>query len=476
MVYLPHRANKTGNIIKHPALASAGLYSNPIARLSQEVVQELSWSPPKDRLNKKQLKKYSLEDYAEVLLLDEVIGFCFQLIKLRATEAFGKYTHNDDKVAEFVKTNFADMDGTIEEFVGIAVALAYFFGFFTGEIGWKYNSPGFYRQQRLKCFQSHNPLTTRFKGNKHGLFWVVDKSGNKPVDIPYEKCIHICNRMYENDPYGYGSLARTIGLFKAKRTTLSAAAVAANNQANGLWIVRANTADTVVLTDKNGKPLQENGRDVIASSIENAFNQLKDFDKNNFLILDKSYEINWQPMPVDAGFMQNMLEGIDRRLFMTQNVPYLVANEGSGGFGYTGVAAQQAITLDSQISALVKQVRDQVLEKVIKPMLIRNFALKPKQGWGRFDVDKSSDPNQALSQVNTINGCVTAGTLTLDTTVKNKVRELLGLPPQTEEEQLAALQKSVEAQAMQQRAMQQGASGGEQQPPTGDEAAKQNYP
>lgn len=473
MVYLPHRATPKGNVIRHPALASAGLYSNPIARLTQETVTELSWSPPRDRLKKK-LNKYSLEDYAEVLLLDEVIGFCFQLIKLRATEAFGKYSHNDDKITEFVKTNFADMEGTLEDFVGIAVAIAYFFGFFTGEIGWKYNTPGFYRQQRLKCLQPHNPLTTRFKGNKHGLFWVVDKSGATAIDIPYEKCIHVSNKMYETDPYGYGSGARTIGLFKAKRTTLSAAAVAANNQANGLWIVKANTSDSVVLTDKNNKPLQENGRDKVLTAIDNAREQLKEFDKNNFLILDKAYEINWQPMPVDAGFMQNFLEGIDRRLFMTQNVPYLIANEGTGGFGYTGVAAQQAITLDSQISALVKQVRDQILEKIVKPMLIRNFALKPQQGWGKFDVDKSSDPNQSLQQVNTINGSVAAGTLTLDTSVKNRVRELLGLPPQTEEEQLQALQKSIEAQAMQQQAMQQGSAPQEQ--PAGDEAAEQNYP
>jgi hypothetical protein len=475
VISFPHHNKPKGDIIRHPALASSGLYSNPIARLTQESVQELAWSPSRDRLKGKKLKKYTLEDYAEVLLLDEVIGFCFQLIKLRATEAFGKYSHNDDTVTEFVKTNFTDMDGTLEEFVGIAVAIAYFFGFFTGEIGWKYNTPGFYRQQRLKCLQPHNPLTTRFKGNKHGLFWVVDRSGDKPIDIPYEKCLHVSNRMYENDPYGYGSGARTIGLFKAKRTILSASAVAANNQAQGLWIVRADTADTVVLTDKNGKALQQDGRDMTASAVENAFNQLRDFDKNNFVILDKKYELNWQPMPVDSGFMQQSLEGIDRRLFMSQNVPYLIANEGSGGFGFTGVAAQQAITLDSQISALVKQVRDQILEKIVKPMLIRNFALKPKQGWGKFDVDKSSDPNQSMAQVNTINGSVAAGTLTLDTTVKNKVRELLGLPPQTEEEQLAALEKAVQAQAMQQQATQQGAKP-EEEPPTGNEAAEQNYP
>lgn len=457
---------------------SAGLYSNPIARLTAETVQELAWRPAKDKLRGKEFKKHTLEDCAEVLLLDEVIGFCFKLVELRAREAFGVYSHTDEKITEFIRGTIADMDGTLEELVGIACAIAFFFGFFTAEIGWKYNTPGFYRQMRLKQLLPHSPLTTRFKGNKNGLTAVVDRAGGGvPVDIPFQKCLHILNRdpVDPTNPYGNGTGMKTIGLFKAKRTCLSEWIVAGKNQSSGLWIVQANTSDSVVLTDHNGKPLQENGRDRVVSAIENARSQLEDFDKNNFLVMDKAYTINWQAMPTDSGFFQTVLDGIDRRLFMAMNVPYLVANEGvGGGFGYSGVASLQSINLDSQISAIVKQVRDQIIEKIVKPLLFRNFALKPKQGWGKFDVEKTNDPSQASMKIQNILGAVGAGALPLDNSVSNMLRDLLGLPNQTEEERLMAIQKAVEMQQMQQQ------NGGGQQSgeaaPSGDEAAKQNYP
>ena len=476
--YFPHRAPRKGNILRHPASSamSAGLYSNPIARLTAETVQELSWRPAKDKLRGKDFKKHTLDDYAEVLLLDEVIKFCFKLVELRAREAFGTYSHGDEKITEFIRGTIADMDGTLEEFVGIACAIAFYFGFFTAEIGWKYNTPGFHRQMRLKQLLPHSPLTTRFKGNRDGLFWVVDRSGGgKAIEIPYQKCIHLVNRdpVDPTSPYGNGAGATTVGLFKAKRTCLSEWIVAGKNQSSGLWIVQANTSDSVVLTDHNGRALQENGRDRVVSAIENARSQLEDFDKNNFLVMDKAYTINWQAMPTDTAFFQTVLDGIDRRLFMSMNVPYLVANEGvGGGFGYSGVASLQSINLDSQISAIVKQVRDQILEKIVKPLLFRNFALKPKQGWGKFDVEKTNDPGQAGAKIQNILAAVGAGALPLDNSVSNMLRDLLGLPNQTEEERLLAIQKAVEVQQAQQNGGQQPA----EPTPNGDEAAKQNYP
>lgn len=458
---------------------SGGLIANQISRLTSETVQELSWSPPRDRLRgrERDLKRYSLEDCAEVLLLDEVIGFCFNLLKLRAKEAFGVYSHPQEKITDWMRGVLADMDDSLEKIVGQMVAIAFFFGPGTAEIGWKYDTPGYWGQQRLKCIHVLNPLKTRFKGNKYGLLYVVDKSGEKDKDIPYLKCLHVSNDLYEDDPYGYGAGMRTIGLFKAKRTLLSEWVVSGKNQATGLWTVQADSNDTVVIYGADGKPLQENGEDKKVSAIANAYQQLEEFDKHNFLVMDKRYTINWQQMPVDSGFFSTVLDNIDRRLFMTMNVPYLIANEGSGGFGYTGVAAMQATTLDAQISSLVKQVRDQIIEKIIRPMLIRNFGLKPKDGWGKFDVDKSSDPAQSGAKVMNILSAIGAGVLpTSDPNVVNEIRRLLDLPHQSEEEQLAAVMKAVQIQQMQQQAAGQAAPEEAAPPPTGDEAAKQKYP
>jgi len=446
--YFPHRITTK----PVPTTTPSDLYSNPIARLTTNAVEELSWSTPRDRLKNKVLKKHTLDEYAEVLLLDEVIGFCFKFVELRARQALGKYSHPDDKITEYIQCVFNDMKGSVEEMVGRFVATTSFFGFLTAEIGWKYNTPGYYGHQRLDCLIPHSPLTTRVKGDKDGLMFVVDKSGQTNKEIPYEKCLHICNNLYENDPYGYGTGARTIGLFKVKRTALANAAVNTTNQAQGIWIVRADTSDTVVITDKFGKPLKgADGREMTASAVENAYQQLQSFDKNHYVVLDKKYEINWQPMPVDSAYSLGILDNIDRRLFMTQSVPYLAANEGVGGFGHSGVASFQATNLDSHISALIASIRDQIIEKVVKPMLVNNFGITAKDGWGKFDIDRSSDDTSAFAKAGLLLQGTGAGILsTTDISVINAFRSVLDLPSQTEEGQVAAIQKSVEMQKQQQ--------------------------
>jgi len=446
--YFPHRTNKG----VRRTTSDTDLYSNPIARLTSETVKELAWVSPRDRI-KKTLKKYTLEDYAEVLLLDEVVGFCFKFIELRSRSAFGSYSHPNEKITEYMQGIFSDMKGSLDEIVGRFVAITYYFGFLTAEIGWKYNAPGFRGHQRLDCLIPHSPLTTRLKGDKTGIQFVIDRSGEKPAEVPYEKCLHIANNLYENDPYGYGTGSRTIGLFKVKRTALANAAVNTTNQAQGLWIIRANTADTVVITDKYGKPLQgADGKDLTASAVENAYKQLQGFDKNHFVVLDKSYEITWQPMPVDSAYSLGILENVDRRLFMTQSVPYLAANEGVGGFGHAGVASFQATNLDSHISALIEAIRDQIIEKIVKPILVNNFGITAKEGWGKFSIDKTADTNVSMGKAGLLLQGVAQGVLPqTDITVTNAFRKLLDLPPQTEEDQLEAIQKAVEMQQRQQQ-------------------------
>lgn len=72
---------------------------------------------------------------------------------------------------------------------------------------------------------------------------------------------------------------------------------------------------------------------------------------------------------------------------------------------------------------------------------------------GDFVVDATADPNLSLVKANSIMTAISTGILPAsDNAVTNTLRELLGLPFQTEDEQLAAIQKSISLQAMQQDA------------------------
>ncbi len=161
-------------------------------------------------------------------------------------------------------------------------------------------------------------------------------------------------------------------------------------------------------------------------------------------------------MNVDSSFFQSALDCIDRKLLSSQKVPYLTFNEGTGGFGFTGVASQQAITLDTQIRSLVEQVRDQIIEKLMRPLLVANFGLTAKEGWGRFEVDSSIDPVIALQKANAIMGAIQAQIIpATDIRVINVFRNLLGLPESDENQQIENIQRQAQIQAYQMEIMQQ---------------------
>lgn len=447
-MYLPHQKKSTSTPINkkvayHPALLqpTVGAMSSRIAALTTEVINEINW---KD-------KKYKLEDYEKVLLEDPVINAVVELKSLRASVSLGKYTHPRKDIEEWVQSNFSDMDGKLEDFVSKA-AIASYYGFFAGEIIWKNNSPGYKNEWRLGGLNPLNAKNVRFIGNKNGVSHIKYNS----INIPIKKCIHIYRGSYDGDPYGVGLGRRAIPYFKAKQVLMSEWIVAGRNQSSGLLMGFADSNTTVQLLDSKGNPLKNpDGTPITVSAPENLLRQIEQLDSNRFIVTDGANRIQWQPMSVDSNFFQLVLQFMNRQLLLTQLAPSLTFEEGISGLGIgSGIANVQKGVLDVQLDALVSQIKDQIIENVVRPLLVWNFGFTGKEGWGDFGVDAASDPNLSLQKANTIIGAIASQILpSTDNAVTNVLRDLLGLPQQNEEEQLKQIQQSIAIQAMTQQAL-----------------------
>jgi hypothetical protein len=364
--------------------------------------------------------------------------------------------HSNPDITDWVRGNFEDMEGTLQEAV-YDLALSCLIGFADCEINWKPSAPGFKSQWRLKSLQTINPEKIGYAGTRRGITYVIDKShpapGNRANWIPIGKVIHVDFGSHDGSPWGDALAEIAKPYIKAKQTLLSEWIVAGRNQSSGLMIGLADSTQSVALLDHTGNPLKNpDGTPRVVSAIQQLATQFEKLDNTNFLVTDKQNEVRWQPMSADSAFFMQALQYLDTKILLSQLIPKLTFDEGSSQFGNTSIAMMQKTLLDSQLIQITKKIQDQIIEKVIRPLLVFNFGLTAKDGWGSFTVDVSADQSQAQTRLGMLTQVVASQIIpAIDPGVVDSVRKLLDLPPQSGYESLEILERAAHVQGMQQK-------------------------
>ena len=424
--------------------APSGSLSHKLSEVTGEAIQEIG--------NRKKQGKYKLTDYQKALVSEPQLRASVELKRLRGSAMLGKYTHSMPAIQDWVRGVLEDMDGTIEDLVSRGMIASYF-GFFTAEIVYRSGNSRFRPTWTLREFVYHDPVTTSLAGNKYGVSHVIDRSNTPHVWIPIKNCIYVTADLDNSrNPYGTPSALAAMPYVKAKQALLSAWLTAGKNHASGLLIGKASSQHTVSLLGANGQPMKKaDGSPMVISAVENLARQFETLDEKNFMATDLENQIQFMNLPVDSGFYQSALQYVDKKILLSQNLPSLIFDEGTGSLGNATPAIQQMIMLDAQIAEIAKKVKDQILEKVIKPLLQFNFGITAKQGYGEFASNPVLDPNTAVQKTQTLLQSMSMGVIPqTDSSAVNMVRDLLGLPKVDESQQLEEIKKAAEIQAMQQ--------------------------
>ena len=131
-------------------------------------------------------------------------------------------------------------------------------------------------------------------------------------------------------------------------------------------------------------------------------------------------------------------------------------DEGSSGLGNSGISQTHRSILDSQIEGIVQQLRSQILDRIIKPLLVFNFGGKYGQKLGSFAMNASTDPNTLIMRGNFLLSAITSGVIaSTDLAAINVLRDIAGVPPINEEQQQQLLYAQAQVQQMQQQIAQQ---------------------
>lgn len=414
-----------------------GQLASSINRLTQEFLQEIFNVHSKD-----------LPKYIEMAKKDPMVRACIELKCLRASTALGKYQHKNNQYEEWVNSNWDTMKGSLRHKVG-RLASAAPLGFSVAEIVFDNNCPGFRNQWRLKDIVILDPTRVSFEGKKGELDFVVylDGDGSKRK-IPYGKCIHVSNGfgscfLQDDDVYGDPESKTAYQYYKAKQAILSEMMVAAKNNATGVWVGKVDSNVTVevidsmgnVKTDVNNNPLTE-------PAGAGLLRQMLNLENNSVIVTDKDNDIMPLSTQTSEQFWQLVINLLDQSIRRAYGIPDLIFNEGSSSIQFGSIGKQHKSILDAQIESILLQIQDQIIEKIIKPLLVFNFG--EVRDFGKFEADTILDPDTQSSRVQNLITAMTSNLISpQNLAATNTLAELLGLPSLSQEQQQEEIRKQL---------------------------------
>lgn len=409
-----------------PTLMSprAGQITSTLNRVTQSFLQEIGNTDK------------NTTDYIKMARKDPLVRACIELKCLRAAIMLGKYSHHNSQIERWVQHNFESMIGSLTHKVGrLASAMA--MGYSTAEIVFTNESPG---QWSLKTINILDQTKTSFEG-KNGEIYFLRYREPTGLDkrVPYGKIIHVVNgfsaNIGEHDMvYGDAESYTAHQYFKAKQAILTEMMISAKNSASGMWLGQADSNETVQIVDVNGRPkMNADGSPLTQSAVYALQEQLLNMENNSVIVTDLKNRI--QPLVPDGkeATWDNYIRILDSGIMRAYGVPEGIFKEGTNTTMGNTLGRTHKTVLDSQIESIVSQIRDQLIEKVVKPLLIWNFGLT--EDFGSFKIDEVQDQESVSLRVQNIISAVSSQILPAQNIhIQNALYDSLGLPTINETE------------------------------------------
>lgn len=408
----------------------AGQITSTLNRVTQAFLQEIG------NTNK------DLPEYLKMARKDPLVRSCIELKCLRAAIMLGKYSHHNSQVEEWVQHNLDSMHGSLTHKVGrLAAAMA--LGFSAAEIVFTDEIKG---QWRLKTINILDQTKSTFEGkNGEAVYLRYREPTGLDKRVPYHKIIHVVNGFSTNIGeydmvYGDPESCTAHQYFKAKQAILTEMMISAKNSASGMWLGQADSNETVQIVDVNGNPrFNSDGTPMTQSAVHALQQQLLNLENNSVIVTDTKNRV--QPLIPDGkeATWANYIQILDNGIMRAYGIPEGIFKEGTNTTLSNTLGRQHKTILDAQIESIVSQIRDQLVEKVIKPLLVWNFGIT--EDFGSFKLDEVQDQESVSLRVQNIISAVSAQILPAQNIhIQNALYDSLGLPTINERE-MAGLQQ-----------------------------------
>jgi hypothetical protein len=397
-----------------------GRLADAVSKLAGEMLQELSGSD--DRI--------SIDECLEMLTTNPIASAAVEAKVLLGISLWGDYQHEDEKLQSFIKGNFESMQGAMSLSIAEILSVA--------PIGWAASEVSYYLGTeapaglRLESISILDPRLYSFRGKRSLIEDLLYKSpGGKETAIPYSnKVLHVVNKRHLafGSPTGVPDCRIAVAAYKAWKIIVNEALLAGQRQATPIIVGKAPADSRVALTDASGRPLLNNdGQPVTVPATERLATALEGLNTNGGIIaVDTLHEITALNHQTNGQFFMELLQYFERLILLSFMVPETLFSVGDGGLGNAGIAGSHLSVMMGQLKGVIEQTKDQMLEKVVRPLLEWNFG--EQESYGMFVEPQGKEENK-LALFAAITDAIAKGTFsTADIEVVNRQRELAGLP------------------------------------------------
>lgn len=397
-----------------------GRLADAVSKLAGEMLQEVSGND--DRI--------TIEECLEMLTTNPIASAAVEAKTLLGIGLWGEYQHEDKNLQAFIRSNFENMKGAMSLSIAEILSVA--------PIGWAASEISYYlekqapAQQRLESITILDPRLYSFRGKRSQIEDLLYKSpSGKETAIPYEnKVLHVVNKRHLafGSPTGVPDCGIAVAAYKAWKIIVNEALLAGQRQATPIIVGKAPPDARVQLLDPSGRPLVgDDGQPVTVPATERLATALEGINTNGGIIaVDTLHEINALNAQTSGQFFMELLRYFERLILLSFMVPETLFQVGEGGLGNAGIAGSHLSVMISQLRQVVEQIKDQLLEKLVRPLIEWNFG--EQDSYGMFAEPETKEENK-LALFTAITDAIAKGTFSLaDIEVVNRQRELAGLP------------------------------------------------
>lgn len=425
--------NKVGDLLYEPFQPS--LYIPTNARLTSSIqaltgryITEI-YSP----------KRRVYNEWIKMLEKDPIAGFCAAIKILRAQITFGEYTHPNKDYQKFIRTNLANMEGSFRNTLA-RLASAMTFGTSIAEVNFSSTIPGYRNKWMLKSINilDIRNISVRGRSGKVIEFGYRDRYNNT-IYIDARKCLHITNTdivPFNTDLiWGSADCEKALNWYKLRQLISTEFAIAAKNNATGVLWGRTNSTQKMQLYDADDKLRTDaTGKAITISKQKALYMQLKELENNDLIVTDNDTSLDILQTQTGEAFWQYAFNLVEMNLCMAFGVPQSLFREGtSGTFGNTGLSQNHKSMLDSGVESVVQSMREEMINKVIKPLLVWEFGESEDYGEFSFTADVSATDTNA--RVSTLLSAIASGVFSADDeSIEADIRKSLNVAPKSQAE------------------------------------------
>lgn len=345
-------------------------------------------------------------------------------IILIALSYLGDYVHSDAVIEQWMRQNFERMNGSLRLSV-VQLLSAIYMGYSASEIALRVQGIDWVLDSLLIL----PPERWHFRGRLGDIEDVFYRSGLGDIAIAYDRVLHLVHNpeFAFGNPYGVSDLKAARAAYQAWLVLVAELLVAGKRQATPLLVGYYDpTVPEVPLLDELGQPVYNpDGSQVMVSAAKQIADALSQVENKTALVTSLRHKVDAIARSEGYQIYFEGLRYLHKLMYLALCFPETALEVNAGSGGDSNLAKQQLGLLRGNYVSLMDQVKDQLIDQLVRPLIILNFGVQ--DNYGQFETPQGGDEDR-LALVESLLNTAASGVLSPnDERLVKRIEQALGL-------------------------------------------------